>query len=156
MGPLVPGHFRVDTNGVQHPIDDLDLLAFIVGPPDPQRFSNDLGHPATGIQGADRILEDHLESGPVGSQLPLGQIGQFDAVQNHRPALGRRKLDEGTSDSRLSTTRLADEAECLSGLDVEADSTHCLHRVLACRPELDHQVLDSNECLAGGTKMGLA
>ena len=69
------------------------------------------------------------------------------------PARRPGNLQDGLARGGLAAARLADESECLATRHVEADPTDCLDGAFAPGVELDHEVVDLQEYVLGGTQV---
>jgi hypothetical protein len=83
--------------------------------------SQDLGDRQAGIEGAERILIDHLESRSVRAPLPLRNAGPRPSHDGDAASVRFEEAHEDVGDGRLARARLADEAERLAAPDRKAD-----------------------------------
>src|SRR5690606_30411031 len=84
-----------------------------------------------GVEGRTGLLEDHRD--PVAAQLghlPLGELGQFLAIEADRsaddPARHRDQSEDGEGGDRLAAAGLTHDAQDLAGVDVDVDPVHRL------------------------------
>jgi hypothetical protein len=70
-------------------------------------------YPLAGIQRRIRILKHDLHPLPVWRELGLGEPHEVDAVEQHRPAIGRVKAQQTAAQRALAASRLSHQAERL-------------------------------------------
>src|SRR5689334_20107776 len=93
-----------------------------------QRLRDDAADVHARIERSVGVLEYHLHVLPGALHLLARERLQVLSLHKDR-ARGRTvKLDDGSSGRALAAARLADEAERLAGVDVEADIVDGLHR----------------------------
>ncbi len=90
----------------------------------PQRLGDDIKHPHVGVQGRKGVLEDHLDVGPHGGHLALGQLGQILALEQHLAVGGIQQTDDGVAQGGLAAARLAHHAQGLPLFQREAHIVH--------------------------------
>jgi hypothetical protein len=80
------------------------------------------------------------------------ELGQVLALEDHFAVSGLVELKDRTAGGRFTATRLADETERLSGLDIERDAVHRLNRAdltldddPSRQREVHHQIVDGQE-----------
>jgi hypothetical protein len=90
-------------------------------PVDGQRVADDGADAPVGVERPVGVLEDHLELAPVGPELPARQGGDVVPVEDH-PAGGEGVQAGGAAgQGGLAAAGLADQAEGLAAVDVQAD-----------------------------------
>ena len=110
---------------------------------EPEGRRDDRADGVTRVQGAVRVLEDHLDVTAQRAHLPRPQLRDVPALEVDRAA--RRVLEAGDDPAhgRLAAARLADDAEGLALAHLEVDAVDGLHGAdLALQdPLLDGEVL---------------
>ncbi len=74
-----------------------------------------------GVEGAVRVLEDHLDAAPQRSQSPLREGGDVRAVEDDTAGSWGEQPDQGTGEGRLAAAGLADDRERAALVQLEAD-----------------------------------
>src|SRR6201989_1398767 len=100
--------------------------------------------PAARVQGADRVLEDHLDLAAQRPHSPLGELGDVPAVEDD-PARGDVVQPGDTpGQGRLAASGLADNAERLPAPDRQAHAVNGVHIFLLAKQPgaFDREVLD--------------
>ncbi len=122
-----------------------------------QRLPHDLPDPQSGVEGTDRVLEDHLDVAPPQAQLLAAEVGHVLPLE---PDLTLRRLVEAgdePAERGLAGARLADEPQRLPGPDGDRDPVHRVDRASGDPP--DHvpeaarereQLLDADGFEQGG------
>ena len=100
---------------------------------DQQRLADVIEDGHSWIERAERILEDHLDLRPQGTEFRAGERGQVDHAAVGRAeedlAAGRRhRAQDAPRGRRLAAPRFADEAERLAFADREAHVVDRRHR----------------------------
>ena len=75
---------------------------------DVERFTQDVRDRAPGIQGGERVLEDHLEMPSPLPQRTAFHPGDVLAIEPDHASGGREEPDQGPSEGRLAAAALAD------------------------------------------------
>ena len=124
-----------------------------------QRLADDRADRHPRIQGAIRVLENHLHPLPHSPQFFPVQRGEFAALDEDRAGGGREQLDDHAAERRFAGARLTDQAEGFARLDLEADPIDSVNHLAAekagpHREVLDH-VLDADQHLPAGGGDGL-
>ena len=91
---------------------------------DIEGFADDILDRAAGIQGAEGILEDHLEPSPALAEGGAFEAGDVFALETD---LARSRFEEpnyGAAESRFSAAALADETDGFARPDRQADIVH--------------------------------
>src|SRR5216683_307742 len=111
---------------------------------DAQRIGDDGSHPLAGVQRRVRVLEDHLHVAADRPERAPGQPGDVVAVEDDRSAGQLLQPDDASAQGGLAAAGLADQAERLPGLDLDADVVEGVHPAdlaLEHNPALDREVL---------------
>ena len=87
----------------------------------PQRFPDDVGHQPGGVQGRERVLEDHVHLAARPAQRGTARSGDVLAVEDDPAAVGVDQTEHQTSQRRLSRTGLAHQSERLARGDLQVD-----------------------------------
>jgi len=96
-------------------------------PVDVERLADDVGDGHARVQGRIRVLEHHLHVAPV--QVDVLTVDRVP-VEEHLAGGRRVQVDQRAADGRLSAAGLADEAERLALVDLEAHAVDGLeHRL---------------------------
>src|SRR3954451_6511703 len=115
------GRLEIEADGFEHLLD-LRLAGAGRAPlPDVERLTDDVGDLAARVQRRDRVLEDQLELWPRLAQGVVRQLREILAFEEHAARRRPGELQDRASGRRLAAARLADEAERLALLHVEAD-----------------------------------
>lgn len=88
---------------------------------DVEGFTDDILHRAAWIQGAEGILEDHLESTAAVAKSGAFEAGDVLPVKVNMTGGGLEQPDDGPAEGCFSTTAFPDEADGLAGVNHEAD-----------------------------------
>ena len=107
-----------------------------------------------GVQARHRVLEDHRDVAAADlAQRVVGERQEVAALEHRRPARdlagAREDAEQREGGDALPAARLADDPQRLARGDVERDPVDGIDGA-AARPELDVEVLDGEERLAGG------
>src|SRR5439155_24074957 len=124
---------------------------------DAERLADDLSHRHARVQGAVRILEDHLDLATDGPQLGLVQRRQIAALEHHTPARRPLELQDATARRRLAAARLAHQPERLAAMERERDAVDRAHDPTrtAEHPAADGEVLDDVPDLEKRSRLGV-
>ena len=95
---------------------------------DLHRLGDDVADRHARIERGVRILENHLQVAAHLAHVAAVELGQILALKDDL-ALGRLvELQNRAAGGRLAATRLADEPQCLTLLDIERDAVDRLNR----------------------------
>ena len=150
--PLAAGELRgepVEVLRVEpHPLHQLLHAALAIRARgqlvDGEGIPDDRPDPAARVQGADRVLEDHLDLAAQRPHAPLGELGDVPAVEDD-PARGDVVQPGDTpGQGRLAASGLADNAERLPAPDRQAHAVNGVHVFLLAKQPgaFDREVLD--------------
>ncbi len=123
MGVAV-GMCAAQAHQLQHLLDSLLTLVTITHPVQLQTFCNRRAHLGTGIEGSVGILEDDLDPTTERLQVLAREVSDVFAVEADGAAGRLQETGEHSTQCRLATARLSDEAEGLPLHDVEIDTRH--------------------------------
>ena len=140
------GTLGIDADFLEDLIDPLVAFRLRAAAPDRQRLHHDVTHLATRIERRDRILEDHLHSRSGLAHRVATHPRQFVLFELHRTRRRAGKLHDGSPGGALTAAGFADESQCLTAKNIEADPADRID--LQTGPsdrELDDEVLDSEQ-----------
>ena len=80
-----------------------------------------VGNRVSGVQRGQRILKHQLHLAARPTQLALLQVQEAGGVELDGPGVGTLQDEEQATDRRLTRPALADQTQCLPGLDGQAD-----------------------------------
>src|SRR4029079_10165234 len=100
---------------------DTHLAALAPEAVDLQGFADDRVHVHPRIERPEWVLEDDLDVAPQRPQPTARDLRQLDAVELDRSVGGLQELKDHAADRRLARSRLADHAERLVPMQLEAD-----------------------------------
>ena len=80
--------------------------------------------PAARVERRVRVLEDHLHPSQLGRAGATPERRHVGTEERHVAARPRHQPDGGAGERRLAAPRLADEADHLTGADLEVDADH--------------------------------
>ena len=122
-----------------HEVQDLFMAVFLVlvEVVDVEGLTDNVFDRHTGVQGRVGVLEDHLHLLAEGSDV---LAGDFLTLELERTPGGLIQVQERPSDGRLAAAGLTDEAQGLTGFDVEGDTVDGLQRGRLEEPGLHGEV----------------
>jgi hypothetical protein len=85
-----------------------------------QRFSSDFTDAHTGIQGSERILEDHLHLAALRTQSFSGEMPEVVAFEKNCAVVGLHQAEKHASEGSFAAAALADNGKGFARLDEEA------------------------------------
>ena len=143
-GIAIPCNVWVKAHCFEHLSDGGSPLVTCLGLPDVDRFGDDIVHSSTWIQGRYGVLEDHLYRGAGTPQLASPEARQPLSCNKYFTRRGLLDAYDRSTGGRLATTRLSDQSEGLTFVDIEGDSGDSLND-LTTLLEADGQVLDTQQ-----------
>jgi hypothetical protein len=114
---------------------------------DHERLTDDVGYRHARVQAGIRILEDHLHLAAHLAEFLALQVHQVHAFEFHRAGGRAVQLQDRPTGGGLATARLANQAQGLTALDIEADTIHRAHRAhlaldhAPVNGEMHHQII---------------
>ena len=136
---------RLHADRIHELVDAVTAPGSDVVAPHGQALRDHVANPAAGVERRDRILEDHLESGPHPAELLALEAGEIPVLVEHLAPGDVDQADDGPGNGRLTAPGLAHDAECLALGNVEAHLRHGVHDAPATRGELHDEVLDPQQ-----------
>jgi hypothetical protein len=85
-----------------------------------QRLRNDFADAHAGIQGSERVLEDHLHLTALRAQGFSGEMQEIDAFKKNCTVVGFDEAKEHAGESGFAAAAFADDGEGFAGLNKEA------------------------------------
>jgi hypothetical protein len=85
-----------------------------------QRFCSDFTDAHTGIQGSERILEDHLHLAALRTQGFSGEMPEVVAFEKNCTVVGLHQAEKHASESSFAAATFADDGKGFTRLDEEA------------------------------------
>ena len=135
---------RVEADDVEQLADPDAAVAARADPVHDQRLADDVADRHPRVERRVRVLEDDLHLAPhLAERFRPSSVSSMPSNFTE-PEVGFEKLQDAVASRRLARAGLADEAERLAGLDLEADTVDRLHLAdlaLDQKPFLDREVL---------------
>ena len=124
--------------------------------PHGQALRDHVANPAARIERRDRILEDHLQSGPHLAEFLALEAGEIAALVEHLTGGDVDQADDGSGDRRLAAPGLAHDAKSLAFHYVEGHRRHGMHHTFAARGKLHDEVLDPQQHVVAVAQLRVA